>query len=402
MPESMDSTLFSALEKFKRGEASPEDLHLISAAFAAGEIEVTPASDSTEIMQSGGTNFGEENEIRVTGPVIGTQIVSGFSAEQVQEIIEDMKKSLDDPPPEETNRINNFTILKIGGAITGLIVIVLIITLVITRPPVLFPPPPTETPTPSNTLSPPTSTPTPTSTPQPPTSTPTLTATLTPTATLPPPTDTPTNTPTQTATPTDIPLIQDDFSTNNNSWYEGLPDEKEGNIFEAKLSHQKYRMILITEDDAVLPARRWSRVPDVTVDDFVVSIEATFVEAPENAALVIGFHYDDDGNYYAVLLRTNLTWEIKEFRVTPEKRSNTIIGGRLDDSYFNVSGTNHIEIIVKNSRITIKLNDKVLLPEKILDEGEHGGGWIRLGVELSWVGRVAIIDFDDLTVHVAK
>jgi hypothetical protein len=54
----MDSALYSALERFKRGEANQEALHLISAAFASGEIEINPSSDAKEIMQSGGTNFG--------------------------------------------------------------------------------------------------------------------------------------------------------------------------------------------------------------------------------------------------------------------------------------------------------------------------------------------------------
>ena len=63
--------------------------------------------------------------------MIGNQIVSGLTAELLQEIIEDMKESPDDSSPQKTNGVNSFTILKIGGAIAGLIIIVMIIGLVI-------------------------------------------------------------------------------------------------------------------------------------------------------------------------------------------------------------------------------------------------------------------------------
>jgi hypothetical protein len=403
VPGSIDSTLFSALERFKRGEASSEDLHLISAAFASGQIEIAPASDSNQILQSGGANFGESNEIRVTGSVIGTQIVSGFTAEQVQEIIENVKESLDDAPPGEAQRVNTSTILKIGGAITGLIVIVLIISLIIIRPPAIFPIPATKTPTPSITPLPPTSTPTPTNTQLPPTATPTPTATLTPTNTIPPPTDTPapTQTPTQTPTPTDIPLIQDDFSTNSKGWYEGF--KQNGSRFEARFDDQKYRLILSTGGYSPLPARYWSSVPNVVIDNFILDVEVAFEEGPDNSALLIGFHYDNFGSYYAVVIRPNLTYEIKLFLVDQDfNNPPPYFSGNIDNSIFNMGGENRIRIKVKDSKISIEFNDQLHLEEYQLPQGGPERGSVRLGVELFRVGRVAIIDFDDLTIHVAE
>jgi cell division septation protein DedD len=403
VPGNIDSTLYSALERFKRGEASPEDLHLISASFASGQLEITPASDSNQIMQSGGANFGESNEIRVTGSVIGTQIVSRFTAEQVQEIIEDMKESRDDSPPEEAARVNTATILKIGGAITGLIVIVLFIGLIIVRPPAIFPIPATETPTPSHTPSSPTSTSTLTNTPLTPTATPTSTASPTPTNTIPPPTDTPTQTqtPTPTPTPTDIPLIQDDFSTNSRGWYEGFTQD--GSRFEAKFEDQKYRMILSTEGDSPLLARYWSTVPGVIIDNFILNVEASFEEAPENSALMIGFHRDNFGNYYAVVIRQNLTYEIKLFLVDVDPNNPPpYFSGNIDGSIFNVSGENRIRIKVKDAKISIEFNDQLHLEEYQLPQGGPERGEVRLGVELSRVDRVAIIDFDNLLIHVAE
>jgi hypothetical protein len=374
VPEIIDSTLYSALDRFKRGEASPEDLHLISAAVASGQLEINPIGDSEQIMQSGGTNFGEENEIRVTGSVIGTQIVSGFTAEQVQEIIEDMKESPDDSPPEETSQVSSLTILKIGGVSAGLIVIILFIALAIIRPTAFFPPPVTE--------------PTPTFTP-------------TPTETEQPPTDTPTATPTQTPTPTDIPMIQEDFSVNNRGWFEGF--QQNGSRFEARFNDQKYRMILTTEEDSTLPARYWSSVPNVVIDDFILNVDAAFVESPENAALLVGFHYDNFGSYYAVLIRPNLTYEIKLFLVNLDLNNPPpYFSGNLDSSIFNVDGENKITIKVKDSKITIEFNDQLHLEEYQLPPGGPDRGGIRLGVEQFRVGRVAIVDFDNLLIHVAE
>ena len=400
MPGSMDSALFSALERFKRGAASTDDLHLISAAFASGQLEITPARDAKQLMQSGGTNFGEDNEIRVTGSVIGTQIVSGFTAEQVQEIIEDVKETLDDSPPEEPKGLNIYTILKIGGATAGLIVILAFIALAVIRPAV-FPPLITVTPTPSITPIPPTKTSTPTNTLRPPTATPTMTSSPTPTATERPPTNTPTSTPTQTPTPTDIPLIQEDFSVNSRGWFEGF--KQDGSRFEARFNEQKYRLTVRTEGDSTLPARYWSSVPNVVIDNFILNVNAKFEDAPQNAALLVGFHYDNFGSYYAVLIRPNLTYEIKLFLVDLDLNNPPpYFSGNLDGAIFDVEGENKITIIVKDSKITIEFNDQPHLEDYQLPPGGPERGWIRLGVEQNRVGRVAIVDFDDLLVHVAE
>jgi hypothetical protein len=403
VPEIKESTLFSALERFKLGEASPEDLRLISAAFASGELEITPTSGSKEIMHSGGTNFGESNEIRVTGSVIGTQIISGIKAEQVQEIIGDAKDTLDGSSAGGTGRGSVAAILKIGGVIAGLIVMIAFLGLVIIRPPVLFPPAPTDTPTSTSTPTIITSTPTQTNTTEPPTNTPTLTATPTPTATLQPPTDTATSKPTQTPTPTptDIPLIYEDFSDNSKGWFEGV--QRNGSRFEARFIDQRYRMILTTHGDSTLPARYWSSVPNVVIDNFILNVDTTFEGAPANAALLVGFHYDNFGNYYAVLLHSNLTYEIKLFLVDQEQNNPPpYFSGNLDGSIFNVDGENRITIKVKDSKISIEFNDQVHLEDYQLPSRGPVRGGIRLGVELSRAGRVAITDFDNLLIHVAE
>jgi hypothetical protein len=88
MTENLDKFLLSALERFKNGEATTDDLQVISQALASEKIEIIPSRGSNHIVQSGGVDFGESNEIRVSGSVIGSQSISGFSAEQVLEILD--------------------------------------------------------------------------------------------------------------------------------------------------------------------------------------------------------------------------------------------------------------------------------------------------------------------------
>jgi hypothetical protein len=82
-----ESNLLSTLDRFKNREATADDINIIREALESGHLEITPSTESKEIRQSGGTNFGESNEIRVTGSVIGTQSISGFTADEVLELI---------------------------------------------------------------------------------------------------------------------------------------------------------------------------------------------------------------------------------------------------------------------------------------------------------------------------
>jgi hypothetical protein len=403
MQAGMDGTLFSALERLKNGEATADDLQLISAAVASGQVEIIPKGDPDHIMQSGGANFGESNEIRVSGPVIGTQIVSGITAEQVKEIIEATRESPDDSTEAEAGKKDGANLLKISAGIIGLIVILLIAAMMIFRPAVIFPNPATETPTPSHTPLPATSTLTPTDSPPPPTgtatptATPTLTSTPTPTKTLPPPTDTPT--PTQTPTPTTKPLIEDDFSSNSNGWFEG--SIQEGSRFEAGFIDQKYRLTVTAGEETQASARYWSSVPFVTIDNFILSIAATFVEAPESAALAIGFHYDNFGNYYAVQIRPNYSYELFSVNVETGDRT-TYVSGSPGVSTINEAGANDLTITIKDANITLEINGERYLNEYPLPRGGPERGSIRLGVELPRLGGVVIIDFDDLLIRVAE
>jgi len=104
MPENIDERLLSAIERYKNGQETPDDRMIIRQALVSKQIIIVPSEDSKVIEQSGGADFGELNEIRVSGSVIGTQSLSGFTTEQVVELLklyESAKESGDDSEPEE-------------------------------------------------------------------------------------------------------------------------------------------------------------------------------------------------------------------------------------------------------------------------------------------------------------
>ena len=108
MPENMDESLLSAIERYKNSQDSPNDRKIIGKALASKQITIAPIEDSKIIMQAGGANFGESNEIRVSGSVIGTQSISGFTAEQVIELLrlyDSYKESGNDPATEEPKKV---------------------------------------------------------------------------------------------------------------------------------------------------------------------------------------------------------------------------------------------------------------------------------------------------------
>lgn len=225
MPENRDEALISAFERFKNSEETPDDRKIIGKALAAKQIEIIPAEDSKIIGQAGGADFGESNEIRVSGSVIGTQSVSGFTGEQVLEILKFKEKSGDNK--------TKIVVALIG--VVGLIIAAIISPIIASyfnngpySPPI---PSSTITNTPTATMKPtPTETVTPTNTP---TNTPTQTQT---------PTNTPTNTPTptDTYTPTPVVLLTDtfeDYEYSTSKW--NLTTQLEGMIYHRTITRNK-------------------------------------------------------------------------------------------------------------------------------------------------------------------
>lgn len=83
-------SLFLALERFKNGDETTDDLQLIRTAFNSRQIDIIPSHDSTRIVPIRRfirrVDVGESNEIRLSGSVNGTQIIE-VTSEQVFEIL---------------------------------------------------------------------------------------------------------------------------------------------------------------------------------------------------------------------------------------------------------------------------------------------------------------------------
>jgi hypothetical protein len=104
MQTSPDANLPSALDRLKNGQASSEDLDLIAQAVALGQIRIIPSGDSKTIMQSGGVNYGESNEIHISGPVIGSLNISEISSDQVELILQRLEIQLSEKASSGQNK----------------------------------------------------------------------------------------------------------------------------------------------------------------------------------------------------------------------------------------------------------------------------------------------------------
>lgn len=233
----------------------------------------------------------------------------------------------------------------------------------------------------------------------PPAPTITITPTISPT-----PTDTPTRTitPTVLSTPSDTPtsaenivLFQDDFSSNKSNWYVGQQEWDLASQM-SEFVDEKLRVTVISKPDAVTgvsSSKLW--VPDLFVDDFHIIVEATFVEVPDMAGIMVGFRDDNSGNNYVVIFNEKGIYEVW-LRIENEWQPAIRRASLKDVMVFDVGGRNTIEIIVKDSSITIYANDQQL--GKVSDTGLSTAGAIWIGVELSTADQTVIVDFDNLTV----
>jgi hypothetical protein len=125
MPENMDESLLSAIERYKNGQESPDDLKIIRQALISKQIIIVQVNDPKINTQSGGADFGESNEIRVTGSVIGTQSLSGFSTDQVVELLRlydstkdsGLNSVIDEPKKKKRRNIKKSIYIAIYGLI---------------------------------------------------------------------------------------------------------------------------------------------------------------------------------------------------------------------------------------------------------------------------------------------
>lgn len=321
MPVDMDQDLLSAIERLKKDEATDQDFNLIGEAIVAGQIEITPSTQAQHIQQAGGTNFGEDNEIRVTGSVIGTQTINGISGEQVLEILKLMEQEDDDEG--EGKKFTSYVPLLV--AVIGTIGVIVaayfgfrgpieaaLIPLRATQTaetktqmagipetgrsptPEVIPPTHTPTSTPTSTY---TASPTPTATP---------TATITPTPTS-------TNTPTPTFTPTPEVLFTDTFDDYEYSTTIGwsLLSELEGKTYHRLISQKKKKFVHEIDCQSMQCVGRNEIPPVDEFKNFVLEFDVEYRIIPPPTSglsdpfICINFRRYDSKNFYALCFRSN-------------------------------------------------------------------------------------------------
>jgi hypothetical protein len=315
MPENMDESLLSAIERYKNGEETSDDRKIISQALASKQIEITPAEDSKIIGQAGGADFGESNEIRVSGSVIGTQSISGFTSEQVLDILK-----LNEEKENNKPRSNVVIIAAIIAAIATIIaayfgfrgpIEAVLIPIRATQTAeaktlVAVIPVTGQTPTPTPTWTP--------TLPPTPTHTSTQTATRTPTATI-TPTPSLTPTPTPTFTPTPEVLFTDTFDDYAYSIRIGwiLFTEEEGKVYRRTITQNridnKFEHSIDCQSEQCVGRNEIPSTDDFK--NFVLSFDIEYMIIPPSYTglsrpfICINFRRYDSQNFYALCFRSN-------------------------------------------------------------------------------------------------
>lgn len=376
MPENIDESLLLAIERYKNGQETTDDLLIIRQALISKRIVIVPAEGSKISEQSGGADFGELNRILVSGSVIGTQSLSGFTTEQVVELLrlyDSSKESVDSSEPETLAKQNRGhfrrrIFLTVFGLIAFLATFLAGIYIADFVPPIksqhpvmatafaLIPitgatntstiPAPSQTPTSTLTLfsksttttsssqatslSPSLSfTPSPTNNPTPiQTQTYSVTPTRTPTNTMTPTsyptnTDTPSQTSTVTPTPTPEVLFTDTFEDFEYSTHIGwiLFTEEEGKIYRRRITQDKidnkFEHIIDCLSQTCVGRNEIPYVAEYA--NFILSFDIQYLKIPltftgiSRPIVCINFRQFDPRNYYAICFKSDGWYRIARY-----------------------------------------------------------------------------------------
>lgn len=195
-----------------------------------------------------------------------------------------------------------------------------------------------------------------------------------------------------------VVVFEDDFSSNRHGWAQNQdPDENgedkdEDMDYVREISGGSYQMRVKVEQNKP-GLRTW--IPNLRVKDFLLSFEATVVEAPDNVgdvAVQIVFREQEDAYYYiglgdsnqyAVWLRQGDWFKLQDWTYS--------------DAFSLKPGVpNKFEILAVGSHFTIFANGQELttLTNTILDEP----GRVGIGLALDKAGDLSTVNFDNLVV----
>jgi hypothetical protein len=140
----------------------------------------------------------------------------------------------------------------------------------------------------------------------------------------------------------------------------------------------------------------WSTPKDKRFGDFVLDVDATQVEGPNDNTYGVIFRYQDDRNfyrldisgdgYYAVFKRKDGAWT----KVQDYVESAAVKQG---------NATNHLQVIAKGNQFTFNVNDETV---KTFSDNDFSSGNIGLKAGTLFDNAGVHIAFDNVTVSEVK
>jgi Domain of Unknown Function (DUF1080) len=178
----------------------------------------------------------------------------------------------------------------------------------------------------------------------------------------------------------------DDFSTPDGGW-------KTANDETIKIGVQDGALHFTIDD---LDTIAWSTPKDKRFGDFVLDVDATQVEGPNDNTYGVIFRYQDDRNFYrldisgdgyfAVFKRKDSAWT----KVQDYVESAAVKQG---------NATNHLQVIAKGSQFTFNVNGEAV---KTFSDGDFSSGNIGLTAGTLFENAGVHIAFDNLKVSEVK
>jgi hypothetical protein len=187
--------------------------------------------------------------------------------------------------------------------------------------------------------------------------------------------------------PTLTPLpYADDFSTSDSGWKTASDKAITIGVQDGALQ--------FTIDD--LDTIAWSTPKDKRFGDFVLDVDATQVEGPNDNTYGVIFRYQDDRNFYrldisgdgyfAVFKRKDGAWT----KVQDYVESAAVKQG---------NATNHLQVIAKGKQFTFNVNGEAV---KTFSDGDFASGNIGMTAGTLFDNAGVHIAFDNLTVSEVK
>ena len=178
----------------------------------------------------------------------------------------------------------------------------------------------------------------------------------------------------------------DDFSTPDNGW-KTASDEA------IKIAMQDGALHFTIDD---LDTIAWSTPKDKRFGDFVLDVDATQVDGPNDNTYGVIFRYQDDRNFYrldisgdgyfAVFKRKDGEWtKVQDYVETPAVKQG--------------NATNHLQVIAKGNQFTFNVNGQTV---KTFSDSDFPNGNIGVTAGTLFDNAGVHIAFDNLKVSEVK